>query len=616
MLERLRQHRSCDKPIIRGVIPEIKPEENHLLIKILCSIFIFIPSVILVSAIFTNIAPGIFFGMVMVCLYLFWPLVYVLYVQHQTKQKPSAEILDRFSDRYKNLKEHMVRYDWVEAIETPQEVVAVEQLVTPIKANAFKLWLGVSTGKLITLWHKSGIAKEQHVVLDLEDACQNILVLGGIGSGKTTCIMQPLLLQCLDQNCGGLIFDIKGDVKVVVTKFAAATNKTLLFLGPGYHKINLLSGLTPEIAASFLKSAFLLNGKGNSDSFWVDTATELCRNTLGVLSFLPKHYSLQGLYQYLFDLEDRDSIDAAIAAVLLNLTSAQNRLLKTYQRYHETIFSQFDAKIKSGVNATVAQALSPFNHPALLDAFCSTESDMVQMEDLLTGAVYVIDMPLSLWGLGGKVAYTFIKLRFFNLMQNRNQLAVNQDNPVFFMCDEFQEIVSANREGLSDLNFWDKSRSSKTIGIISAQSIASFYAAIGKRDLANALLQNFRQKLCLRTEDPTTLEFMERLTGKARVKKISVTSNSNNSHGDSSTISDAREGVVDAQLFRELQPAEAIAILSLAGQSMDDILTLLPVYADSVIPCDATSSDTQLIINQLPALLIEPDVVLPCVSIS
>jgi hypothetical protein len=33
--------------------------------------------------------------------------------------------------------------------------------------------------------------------------------------------------------------------------------------------------------------------------------------------------------------------------------------------------------------------------------------------------------------------------------------------PGFFMCDEFQEIISANREGISDMNFWDKSRSSK-----------------------------------------------------------------------------------------------------------------------------------------------------------
>lgn len=200
---------------------------------------------------------------------------------------------------------------------------------------------------------------------------------------------------------------------------------------------------------------------------------------------------------------------------------------------------------------------------------------MVKMEDLFNGTICLVDMPLSIWGLGGKVAYTFIKLRFFNLMQNRNQLHVNQDSPVFFMCDEFQEIVSANREGLSDLNFWDKSRSSKTIGIISSQSIASFYAALGSHDMANALLQNFRQKICLRTEDPTTINFMENLIGKARVKKLATTQGHQHY---SKTISDAREDVVDAQLFRELSPAQAVAILSLAGQSMDDVLALMPIY--------------------------------------
>jgi len=66
------------------------------------------------------------------------------------------------------------------------------------------------------------------------------------------------------------------------------------------------------------------------------------------------------------------------------------------------------------------------------------------------------------------------------------------------MCDEYQEIISANKEGLSDLNCWDKSRSAKTVGIISAQSIKSFYASTGDRDCANAILQNSRQKLCFR----------------------------------------------------------------------------------------------------------------------
>jgi len=48
--------------------------------------------------------------------------------------------------------------------------------------------------------------------------------------------------------------------------------------------------------------------------------------------------------------------------------------------------------------------------------------------------------------------------------------------------------------------FWDKSRSSGCVGIISAQGISSFYAAIGEHDLAAALLQNPRQTICFRTE--------------------------------------------------------------------------------------------------------------------
>lgn len=298
-----------------------------------------------------------------------------------------------------------------------------------------------------------------------------------------------------------------------------------------------------------------------------------------MLSFLPNRYDLQSLHQYLFELDSQETINNEIDALLPTLPEKEARLLKTYCNYHDLIFSHFDAKIKSGVNATIAQALAPFNHPDLLDAFCSSHSEPAKMEDMLNGCVYLVDMPLSIWGLGGKVAYTFIKLRFFNLMQNRNQHPTqNKNNSVFFMCDEYQEIVSANRDGLSDLNFWDKSRSSKTIGIISSQSIASFYAALGNHDLAHALLQNFRQKLCLRTEDPVTLDFMERLVGKARVRKIS--DSMGNQH-QSKTITESREGVVDAQLFRELHPGQAVGILSLSGHSMDDIVNLKPVYLNN-----------------------------------
>ena len=437
----------------------------------------------------------------------------------------------------------------------------------------FGLWLGKSTGLLTSLWHCTGISANQHVTLHTEDACQNILVLGGIGSGKTTAVMQPLLLQCLDQQCGGLIFDIKGDVKKAVTSMAEVLNKKPILIGPDHLKLNLLSGLTPEIAASFLKSAFLLNSKGHLDPFWIDTATELCRNILGMLLFIPEHYNLQSLYQYLFDPQYKKILNLEIEQQLLILSEPQARLLRAYCSYNQLIFLNFDPKVKSGVLATVAQALSPFSHPALFDAFCANENNF-NMEDLTKGKIYVIDLPLAVWGVGAKVVYTFIKLRFFNLMQNR--AISNSATPVFFMCDEYQEIISANQDGLSDLNFWDKSRSSKTIGIISSQSIASFYAAIGSRDLAHAILQNFRQKLCLRTEDPNTLNFIGCLLGQAKIQRLSKSHDSN--HKISQTIFDSKETVIDAQFFRELWPKHAIAILSINNYSMDDILRLEAVY--------------------------------------
>lgn len=466
---------------------------------------------------------------------------------------------------------------------------ARREIQKPITKNTFGLYLGRSTGWLAELWHTAGTAPRQHIILGIKDAAQNILTLGAIGSGKTSRVIRPILLQLLTQNCGGLIFDIKGDVKETVEKFAEETKAAIKLIGIGQSRINLLSGLTPEIAASFLQSAFMLTQGVSTDAFWMQTASELCRNALGVLSFIPNHYSLENLYAYIFDEEFTDQCQQQIDEILPTLAEDQQRLLKSYCKYHDTIFNSFDEKVKSGVKATVAQVLSPFSHPQLMDAFCTTSKANLDIKDVLDGTIYLIDLPLAKWGLGGKVIYTFIKLRFFNLMQNRQiHPEWNQDRPVFFMCDEYQEIVSANKDGLSDLNFWDKARSSNTIGIISGQSVSSFEAAIGNKRLTHALLQNFRQKICFKTEDEETLWLLNRITGEANTVKTTHT-HSKTSGGTlndrskttvSTTKTEQREAVITAQLMRELTPNQCVALLSIAEHNIDDVLVTTPVRID------------------------------------
>lgn len=459
----------------------------------------------------------------------------------------------------------------------------------PVVPGSWHLSLGVATGRLAGRGHGQALAARTPVRLGPQDAAQNILVLGAIGTGKTTAMMQPLLDQLLALHCGGLVFDIKGDFgEAVLTLARRHPDTRLVQIGPGRTRFNVLTDLTPEMASSFLKSAILLSGYGSGDGFWVDSATELLRNTFGVLHALPERYSLEGAYSYLFNPSEREQLDSEILARAPYLEGMALRRLRSYQNYHESVFSGFDEKVAAGIRATVAQVLSPFSHPDLIDAFCRHEPEPLSITQILHPAVVLVDLPLARWGLGAKVVYTLIKLRFFNLMQQRRQyVSEDQGGPMFFLCDEYQEVVSANKDGLSDLNFWDKSRTSGTVGIISMQSVASLYAAVGQRDLADAILQNFRQKLCFRTEDPHTLRLITEITGQVDQPHESETHTRSGAFGGPSQYSYAiqqaplQRSVAGAQELRALGPREALALLSIAGAAHDDIINATPLYLDA-----------------------------------
>jgi len=111
-----------------------------------------------------------------------------------------------------------------------------------IKKIPFGLWLGESTGRLSNLSHGAGIAPYQQVALFGDDAAQNILVIGATGSGKTTRAINPILLQLIEQGCGGLVFDIKGDFHKTVESLSQKINATHTVIGASQTPFNLLVG--------------------------------------------------------------------------------------------------------------------------------------------------------------------------------------------------------------------------------------------------------------------------------------------------------------------------------------------------------------------------------------
>lgn len=460
------------------------------------------------------------------------------------------------------------------------------------------LFIGTSTGVLAQRGHAKGLTANRQVFLGEKDLAQNIVVFGGVGSGKTSRIICPLLLQYMQQDCGGLILDIKSDFIKETFFYAekALRGVTVVGVGQKAKGINLCAGLSPEKVGSFMRSAFQLDGGGGGNSqYWHDNAVNLCVSSMEVLSHVDgNEYSLSALYKYIFVPEYRKRIQDQARLELgkyqydANQNNDDAKLMKAAKlesalEKYKLHFESLDAKTKGLIESTVSTVLSGFTTPEIQRGFCEQNANSVEMKSILDGNIILVDLPLPIYGSTARVIYMWAKLLMFNIMQQRRvQKDWNQDRLIFFMCDEFQNAITLSGAD-SDLNFWDKARSSGCCGIVSAQSYSSFLAAggSGQRDAVNTCLSNFRQKFCFRVEDEQTLQYFNRMLGKVEMKRIARSSGMSNNQQGNSTSNNSQEqyyqqDVLDAQLLRQLDTNLGLAMMSINNQACDDILQFTP----------------------------------------
>lgn len=480
---------------------------------------------------------------------------------------------------------------------TPEEeAIERAEYLAARRAGFTGLEIGTSTGELLERrGHKGGLPSGTPVVLSPEDCAKNIIAFGGIGSGKTSRFINPLMLQLMEQNAGALILDIKTDFQREVAAITAHVGREYKTVGDGGMTLNLLRGTTPELAASFLKSCFLAQGTGDSQ-IWADLATEHCRNCLTLLKLAGGDYSLAGLYGIAIDDKARRALVEQTDAAFDDMSDRDQRLQSAVVRYFMT-WDDYDDRQKSSVMVNVNSVLTPFSHPDLVDAFSTgSEQGEADLTELINdGAVFLVNLPQTKFGKeGARYAYLLIKLRFFNMMrERRTRDDWNQTRPVAFVCDEYQSIV----DSVSDTDFWDKSRSSKTIGIVSMQGVASLTQALnGNHKAAEAILQNFRQRVVFRTEDEATLRHVQHLLGQIDVvltssgesysESVSWTGlgmggrqpTQSQSISESENASMTRQDLFSANDMRALSADYCLLIGNIGDRAADEVLQVAPLY--------------------------------------
>lgn len=134
----------------------------------------------------------------------------------------------------------------------------------------------------ISLFIGKDLTSDDDVYITNKGLYQNILITGGIGSGKTSSAMYPFTRQLISYECnnkdkklGMLILDVKGNYYKEVLKYAKTFNRQddiIIISLDGKYKYNPLDkpNLKPLVLAERLKEILLLFSQNNSDSYWLD----------------------------------------------------------------------------------------------------------------------------------------------------------------------------------------------------------------------------------------------------------------------------------------------------------------------------------------------------------
>lgn len=508
---------------------------------------------------------------------------------------------ERDAARYAAERENHHASAQAEADAEAQRLAAYRASTTPLDRPYPGLTVGAGMGKLRERGHAGGVGPNYDgspgwVNLAPEDTFKNIIIFGGIGSGKTTRAINPLLRQLLDCNTGALIFDIKTDFHEEVDELCRMTGRTYKVIGDGGIGLNLIGGCTPDLAASFLESCFLAKGQGSGDSsFWVSGAVDLCRNALQLIQLTGGAYTLSYLNRVILFDDERTELLKKMAEKFANgdYDEEQEIAAESTQTFFLKVWAEHDEKVSKGIKSTVGNVLTPLMAPGLAKAFSpgegAEEADLPSM--INEGQVFLVNIPRTRYGEGGsKFAYMLLKLGFMNMMRGRpSRRDWNQDRPVAFVCDEYQSII----DPISDTDFWDKSRSTRTIGMVSMQGVSSMVQALGKDTPANAILQNFRQRLVFRNEDLATLQMAQQILGQIDVVQVShsegssvgwsqshpsqnATVSTNDSQGSSQNYS--RQALFEANDMRRLGANECLFLGNVGDYAVDEVVELEPLF--------------------------------------
>lgn len=369
-----------------------------------------------------------------------------------------------------------------------------------------------------------------------EELCRHMLITGDTGSGKTTSGFQPILIQITrnEPNWGGLVLGVKGDehrfVSELLTSHGRSADMVHLQVRPATestkwnppHRYNLVSDRsipwTTHAKAIVDLSASMTEGVQHA--FFRPMAQIALANAFELLDEAGDPVTIARAYKI---LTDRDEAAEFVRPFLRPAATERQQYLAKF--LSSTLTQAKAHEQKEAIEGTIKTYLGFFMDPDIINVFSSDEDNTFSFSELENGAVVSVTMPQR-FQTERRYIQTYLKILFYYHVLRRfdqPERQASQRNLLLLVADEFQGLVTASEDGISDHNVIDRIRSAGAGIIAGMQSEISADPAItaAKRKV---LTLNMRSRLIFRAADADGAKASADFIGQKKVVKTSRTS--------------------------------------------------------------------------------------------
>lgn len=371
----------------------------------------------------------------------------------------------------------------------------------------------------------------------VDEGCQNFLITGGIGSGKTNGInyLAWNLTTC-QPDWGGLWLDNKGnsheDLRLILEKHGRTDDIRVLDVREGATKLYYNVLADPVFTAEALGAAIaevVSDDGGKNSAFFKRQAALHCTECIKGLRTLGKNATFKALYATLTDVDVTSNFISSLLELAspdqaANKEAGKNPVIVNDEAAR--IATHFQSKFISmpgdqfgGVVGTITNCLYAFITPAVAELTSNpTESNGFTFDDLEHGKVLCLSLPqvhlkerLALNALLKQLYYQYGMMRY-----DRPQMG--KALPV--LCLWLDEGHHSLRRGESgDYMFLDRLRAARCAAFVGMQGADSPVPMLGQ-DVAEATIKHLRSWFVFSPADAKAKKAVQEYIGKHEIQKM------------------------------------------------------------------------------------------------